>query len=112
MEIHDRTGSVSALERSEDALMVRIHKELELVRQINAQERTLKNVIRLQTSVTRIRALCEYGREHLYTLTLRSVNRIRMTENEMNEVSLQVHNSLLENRKNDLLSIWELGCNR
>jgi len=112
MEVHDRAGTVNANERSEDALMVRIHKELELVREINGQERNLQNVIRLQASLTRILALCEFGREHLYSLTLRGVNRIRLTENEMNDVSQQVRKSLRHKSKKELLNIWEIGSNR
>jgi len=112
MEVHDRGRAVNPKERSEDALLVKIHKELEIVRQINREERTLQNVIKLQSSLTRMRALCEYGREHLYTLTLRGINRIRLTENEMTDVNQEVHESLRHKSKTELLNIWEIGSKR
>jgi len=109
MDVYERGQSLDATQRSEDALLVEIQSELVRIRTMKREEKTLQNIIALQNSITKMLALCKYGREHLHTMRLRGVNRIRLTENEAVQVKQEIHDCLLESSSTQLLDIWQIG---
>lgn len=107
--IHDKRSVVGPGERTEDALIITIHDELEKARKINRDECSIETLHHLYASFSTIKALCRFGKQQLYSMTVRGANHIRLTEQELATLEADVRQQLSEKNNEELLKFWDKG---
>lgn len=94
-----------------------VEEEVELIKAIEHEMKEIKktNLALIELSelfgvygrINRVTSLCEFGRRHLRSLTLRGANQLRMVEIDVLERTKQIEAMIEKSQQPEILNLWK-----